>query len=262
MAIGDLVASSFSRLGVLISPKLPPAQAVVVVSATTGEPGVQDVNIVGAAGDAVGAKADAAATTDTGTFSIVALIKRGLENWTALLAKIPALVSGRIPVESVGNAAAGAADSGSPVKIGGKHNSALPTLANGQRGDLQLDPNGRALVRPMASNAVARLPSSAATTNATVAKASAGTLLSILANNTNAAIRYLKLYDKGTAPVVGTDAPLLTIALQPLTDAVIPLGAGIDFSAGISYALTTGAADADATAVGAGDIVGLNIIYS
>lgn len=39
----------------------------------------------------LGAKADAAATTDTGTFSIIAFIKRGLQNWTNLLAKIPAL---------------------------------------------------------------------------------------------------------------------------------------------------------------------------
>lgn len=39
----------------------------------------------------LGAKADAAATTDTGTFSVIAFIKRGMQNWTSLLAKIPAL---------------------------------------------------------------------------------------------------------------------------------------------------------------------------
>lgn len=50
----------------------------------------------------VGAKADAAATTDTGTFSLVALIKRALQNWTTLLARIPALVSGRMPVDGSG----------------------------------------------------------------------------------------------------------------------------------------------------------------
>ena len=50
----------------------------------------------------LGAKADAAATTDTGTFSVIALIKRSLQNWTSLLAKIPALVSGRIPVDGSG----------------------------------------------------------------------------------------------------------------------------------------------------------------
>lgn len=50
----------------------------------------------------LGAKADAVATTDTGTFSVIALIKRGLQNWTSLLAKIPTLVSGRIPVDGSG----------------------------------------------------------------------------------------------------------------------------------------------------------------
>ena len=50
----------------------------------------------------LGVKADAVATTDTGTFSVIAFIKRGLQNWTSLLAKIPALVSGRIPVDGSG----------------------------------------------------------------------------------------------------------------------------------------------------------------
>lgn len=50
----------------------------------------------------LGAPADAAASTDTGSFSIIALIKRGMQNWTTLLARIPALVSGRIPVDGSG----------------------------------------------------------------------------------------------------------------------------------------------------------------
>jgi hypothetical protein len=39
----------------------------------------------------LGAQADAVATTDTGTFSVIAFIKRGMQNWTSLLARIPAL---------------------------------------------------------------------------------------------------------------------------------------------------------------------------
>lgn len=38
----------------------------------------------------LGAQADSAATTDTGTFSLVSFIKRGLQNWTTLLNRIPA----------------------------------------------------------------------------------------------------------------------------------------------------------------------------
>lgn len=36
----------------------------------------------------IGAQADSAASTDTGTFSIIAFIKRGLQNWTSLLSSI------------------------------------------------------------------------------------------------------------------------------------------------------------------------------
>ena len=39
----------------------------------------------------LGTQSDSAATTDTGTFSIISFIKRGLQNWTTLLARIPIL---------------------------------------------------------------------------------------------------------------------------------------------------------------------------
>ena len=45
-----------------------------------------------------------------------------------------------------GNVAAGATDSGPPVKVGGKYNSTLPTLTDGQRGDAQLDSRAQQLV--------------------------------------------------------------------------------------------------------------------
>ena len=47
-----------------------------------------------------------------------------------------------------GDMAAGAIDSGNPVKVGGKYNATQPTLTDGQRGDLQLNAFGslRAIV--------------------------------------------------------------------------------------------------------------------
>lgn len=45
-----------------------------------------------------------------------------------------------------GNVASGAADSGNPVKVGGKYNATLPTFVDGNRGDLQLDVNGNTRV--------------------------------------------------------------------------------------------------------------------
>ncbi|OJW76311.1 hypothetical protein [Spirosoma sp. 48-14] len=61
---------------------------------TTGNASLADLNT------AIGVKADAAATTDTGSFSILAFIKRSLANWTTLQAKLPsALISDRLPVD-------------------------------------------------------------------------------------------------------------------------------------------------------------------
>jgi hypothetical protein len=102
-------------------------------------------------------------------------------------------------------------------------------------------------------------------TNAAVVKASAGRVHVVSATNVNAAVRYLKLYDKATAPTVGTDVPVWTIALpggavgtiNPIT---IPEG-GLDFGAGISIALTTEATVAGTTGVSASETV-VNIGYS
>lgn len=96
---------------------------------------------------------------------------------------------------------------------------------------------------------------SAATTNATSTKASAGTVWSILVSNTNAAKRYLKLYNKASAPTVGTDIPVLTIPIPADGIEQIDGGSnGIRFGTGIAWALTTGAADTDTGAVAAGEI--------
>jgi len=100
---------------------------------------------------------------------------------------------------------------------------------------------------------------SAATTNATVIKASAGTLGHISASNVNAAARYLKFYNKATAPTVGTDVPVLTYIIPGNTAGAgtnIPLPPqGINFSTGIAFATTTEATDAGSTAVAVSEIV-------
>lgn len=51
---------------------------------------------------AVGTPSQSEATTDTGSFTVLQFIKRGLQNWTTLLARIPVLVSGRVPVDGSG----------------------------------------------------------------------------------------------------------------------------------------------------------------
>lgn len=110
---------------------------------------------------------------------------------------------------------------------------------------------------------VGRLLSAAATTNATSLKAAAGRLFKIRGLNNAAAIRYLKLYNKASAPTVGTDVPVITIPLRASADFDIDLGVyGHFFSTGIAYAITGGVADADTTALVAADILGLNLWYA
>lgn len=100
---------------------------------------------------------------------------------------------------------------------------------------------------------------SAATTNATSLKASAGVLGIVYAVNLNAAVRYLKFYNKASAPTVGSDTPVLTMPIPASATGAgfaINLGPnGLSFSTGIAYAITTGVADADTAAVAANEII-------
>lgn len=97
---------------------------------------------------------------------------------------------------------------------------------------------------------------SAATTNATVVKASAGRVFGFHFTNTGAAVRFVKFYNKATAPTVGTDTPVMVVGIpsgQSIRRDMLPPAA---FATGIGIAIVTGAADADATAVGADEVTG------
>lgn len=99
---------------------------------------------------------------------------------------------------------------------------------------------------------------SAATTNATSVKASAGQIGFIYAVNLNAAVRYLKLYNKASAPTVGTDTPIATLPIPASTTGagfMMPIPGGVNFTTGVAYATTTGVADADTGAVAANEII-------
>lgn len=96
---------------------------------------------------------------------------------------------------------------------------------------------------------------SAATTNATLVKSTAGTLWSIAVSNTNAATRFLKLFNMTTAPTVGTSVPVFTVAVPSGGTVLVNGGSnGIRFATGISLAITGAAGDLDTTVIGAGDV--------
>lgn len=95
---------------------------------------------------------------------------------------------------------------------------------------------------------------SAATTNLALIDPGQHVLFSIMAFNANAAVRYLKLYNKATAPVLASDRPVIVVPI-PATGAVhMPIHMGVRFPLGIGMALVTGVADTDATAVAANEI--------
>lgn len=99
---------------------------------------------------------------------------------------------------------------------------------------------------------------SIATTNATIVKAAGGKLHTITAINTGNSIAYLKIYNKATAPTVGTDVPVLIYAI-PYNSAgagiSITLPFGVNFATGISYAITGAPATADTTAIAANQVI-------
>ncbi len=97
---------------------------------------------------------------------------------------------------------------------------------------------------------------SANSTNATLVKASPAALWGWDFYNTNAAVRWLKLYNKTSAPTVGSDTPSMTIALKPGDHSRIVIPFAIPFPTGLSFALTTGVADSDTGAVAANEITG------
>ena len=104
---------------------------------------------------------------------------------------------------------------------------------------------------------------SAASTNATSVKTGAGKVYGIQAFNLNAAARYLKLYNKASAPTVGTDTPVKTLMIPGNAAGagfVIAQDMGLEFATGVAFGLTTGIGDADTGAVAANEIL-VNIDY-
>lgn len=96
---------------------------------------------------------------------------------------------------------------------------------------------------------------SAASTNAALVKSAAASLYCVVATNTGASPRYVKLYNKATAPVVGTDVPVLTVPVAAGGFVPVDFGAiGHRFTTGLGVAITGGAADTDTTAVGASEV--------
>lgn len=99
---------------------------------------------------------------------------------------------------------------------------------------------------------------SATGTNSTAIKASPALVYGVIAGNTNSSARYVKLYNKASAPTVGTDTPAVTIPVVRTSMIPVPLGA--TFSTGLGIGVTSGAADSDTGGVAA-DEVTVTVLY-
>jgi hypothetical protein len=101
----------------------------------------------------------------------------------------------------------------------------------------------------------------AATTNATLLKASAGVVYGFTLSNTTAAAKYLKLFQKATAPVPGTDVPNVTYMLPPNSTTTFSTSVGFTWATGLGYSITGAVGDLDTTATAVDDVVG-HILYA
>ena len=119
--------------------------------------------------------------------------------------------------------------------------------------------SGSFITTPVAANAATLV--STATTNAAVLKSSAAKLFEITVFNPTAAVVYVKLYNKTTAPTVGTDVPLVVFPVVANGLIGFEFGAlGKTFTAGLAIAITAGPLATDVAAVAAGVNVSATII--
>lgn len=96
----------------------------------------------------------------------------------------------------------------------------------------------------------------AATTNITIVLAGPGEVKGFQFYNTAAYDVFVKFYDKATAPVLATDVPKFVVPVKTVSGRELSIPSGINFAAGISYAITKGVADTDVVVTVAGDLQG------
>jgi hypothetical protein len=101
---------------------------------------------------------------------------------------------------------------------------------------------------------------SAATTNGALILTGTSGVSAFYATNTGASAAFVKLYNKATAPTVGTDVPEMIIPVPAAVSGVpgvasLPMGFhGFRFALGLGIAITGAVGDSDTTAVAAGQV--------
>jgi hypothetical protein len=166
-------------------------------------------------------------------------------------AKLPAaLVGGRLDVNIGASVAIAATQSGTWTVQPGNTPNTTPWLVT----DTPATTGGVSVSSFLSTVAV----------QSTAIKASAGQVYGLQFFNTNAAPRYVRLYNQTASPASTDGANIIWRGVIPgnTTGAgfVVPFDKGLAFSAGIGLRVTTGAADNDAGALGASEVIG-NVTY-
>ena len=188
----------------------------------------------------------------------------GLNAGTNTIGKVDVLGNGGAIMDFAGQNASSPANA---LLIGAQFNTSPTTITSGNVSPLQVDSGGKLLVNCTgcaAASTVSLVPQtsggltlshtvSAGSTNATSTKASAGQVYHVCVNSAAAYPVYLKLFNKASAPTVGTDTPVKILEAQAGVPICLASEEGFAFATGIAWALTKGIADADATAVLASD---------
>jgi len=169
---------------------------------------------------ALGARGDAAATTDTGAFSLIALVKRGLQHATSLMSGLGA------PTDAAASSDAGAHSLISLIK------RLLEKITSGIR------------ITQQQWSVVSAI--NGATLHG-VAKASPGALGAFNVVNYATSTRYLQFFDRATA-LSGGEVPTRQFPIPlgaPTAPTIMPYGndffglSGEAFSVGIVWAIST-----------------------
>ena len=160
----------------------------------------------------------------------------------------------------VGTVAAGSAiGTTSPVMMAGSDGTNVRRVLTDTAGNVSTTtPVGRTAGNGLTNSGIA----SGATNNAAFLKASAGMIYQIAAFNNGSSPRYLKFYNKASAPAPGTDNALLVLRIM------VPAGGGVQMnnplgwicSTGIAYAIVAGASDTDNTSIVANEVL-LNVSW-
>lgn len=116
------------------------------------------------------------------------------------------------------------------------------------------DIDGKTPIRITPANQYSYIAAASANQDSQLVNAGKCRVYTISLHNNAAAERYVRIYDKATAPT-SADTPIRRHSLAASGGGIaLSIPYGSEFSNGLAFRITTGSADTDATAATAGDV--------